>query len=89
MSNKSDTYIDILIEQKIDFYLQYYKIDIDEYESMNLLNVRTTKIYTIRKLNSIREILDLLNIEELISNSEYIKLKEKIEKYVEIICEDD
>lgn len=69
---KSETYT--LIEQKIEYYVQYYKTDTDHNDSV--------KLYIMRRLFSMRELASRLDDEGIIPYSEYVDLREKIEKYV-------
>lgn len=66
-----------LIEQKIYYYVQYYDNDTDHNDSM--------KLYTIRRLFSLRELASRLDDEGIIPYPEYVYLREKIEKYVLVI----
>lgn len=76
---KSETYT--LIEQKIEYYVQYYKTDTDRNDSI--------KLYIMRRLFSMRELASRLDDEGIIPYSEYVDLREKIEKYVIEIGKDD
>lgn len=69
---KSETYT--LIEQKIEYYVQYFKTDTDHNDSM--------KLYIMRRLFSLRELASRLDDEGIIPYCEYVELREKIEKYV-------
>lgn len=69
---KSETYT--LIEQKIDYYVQYYNTDTDHNDSI--------KLYVMRRLFSMRDLASRLDDEGIISYPEYVMLKEKIEMYV-------
>lgn len=69
---KSETYT--LIEQKIEYYVQYYMSDTDRNDSI--------KLYIMRRLFSMRELASKLDDEGIIPYSEYVELREKIEKYV-------
>lgn len=71
----------MLIEQKIYYYVQYYNNDTDHNDSI--------KLYIIRRLFSLRELASRLDDEGIIPYSEYVDLKEKIEKYVLVIGKSD
>ena len=70
--HKSET--STLIEQKVDYYVQYYKSDTDHNDSV--------KLYIMRRLFSMRELASKLDDEGIIPYSEYVELREKIEKYI-------
>lgn len=69
---KSETYT--LIEQKVDYYVQYYNTDTNHNDSI--------KLYIMRRLFSMRELASKLDDEGIISYPEYVRLREKIEKYI-------
>lgn len=77
--SKSETII--IIEQKIDYYVRYYNFDTDHNDSI--------KLYIIRRLFSLRDLVSRLDDEGIISYSDYVDLKEKIEKYVLLIGKSD
>lgn len=70
--HKSET--STLIEQKVDYYVQYYNTDTNHNDSI--------KLYIMRRLFSMRELASKLDDEGIIPYSEYVDLREKIEKYV-------
>ena len=63
-----------LIEQKIDYYFEYYKSNTNHNDSI--------KLYVIRRLISMRELSSWLDDYGIIPYSEYVYLREKIENYV-------